>query len=192
MILRLVCLCIVLALGTGCAAIVVGGAAATAGALHDRRSVGTVIDDANIELTAYDSLNKDKELAQKNNVGIVVHNGVMLLIGQVRTEELRKRAEQRVSGIQGTRRIVNEIVVGEPAGFGTSARDTWLTGRVKLGLLNIVDVPGFDPTRVNVTTQDSVVYLMGLVTREEAERVVEIARTTPGVERVVKVFEYVK
>lgn len=190
MILRAVLAANLVLLTGGCAALVVGGAAATASAVHDRRSVGTVLDDANIELTAYDAINRDKELALKNNVGVVVHNGVMLLIGEVRTEELRARAERHVSGIQGTRRIVNEIVVGEPTGFGTSARDTWLTGRVKTGLLDIVDIRGFDPTRVNVTTQDGVVYLMGLVTREEAGRVVEIARTTPGVARVVKVFEY--
>jgi osmotically-inducible protein OsmY len=174
---------------SGCAAVVVG-AAAGAGAAHDRRSFGTVIDDNNIELTAYDAINKDKELALKNNVGIVVYNGVMLLIGEVRTEELRERAERLASGLEGVRRIVNEISVEEPTGFGTATRDRWLSSRVKLALFDIVDLPGFDPTRVNVTVQNSKVYLMGLVTAEEADRVVEIARGVPGVERVVKVFEY--
>jgi osmotically-inducible protein OsmY len=174
----------------GCAAMVVGGAAAGAGAAHDRRSVGTVIDDSNIELSAYDALNKDKQLALENNVGVVVYNGVLLLIGQVRTEELRSRAEEKVTGFQGVRRVVNEISVEEPGGFGGAARDRWLTLRVKTALLDIVDQPGFDPTRVNVTTQNARVYLMGLVTRTEGERVVEIARGVPGVDRVVKVFEY--
>lgn len=174
----------------GCAALVVGGAAAGAGAVHDRRSLGTVIDDNNIELTAYDAINKDKEIALKNNVGIVVHNGVMLLVGEVRTDELRQRAERLASGLQGVRRVVNEIAVEDPTGFGTATRDRWLTGRVKLALLDIVDLAGFDPTRVNVSTQNGKVYLMGIVSREEAERVVGIARAVPGVERVVKVFEY--
>jgi osmotically-inducible protein OsmY len=174
----------------GCAAVVVGGAAAGAGAAHDRRSVGTVIDDNNIELTAYDAINKDKELALKNNVGVVVYNGVMLLVGEVRSEELRQRAERLASGLQGVRRLVNEISVEEPTGFGGATRDRWLTLRVKTALLDIVDQPGFDPTRVNVTTQNAKVYLMGLVTREESERVVEIARGVPGVDRVVKVFEF--
>lgn len=188
--IRILALALCLALLPGCAALLVGGAAAGAGAAHDRRSVGTVIDDNNIELTAYDAINKDKEIALKNNVGIVVYNGVMLLIGEVRTEELRQRAERLASGLQGVRRVVNEISVEEPTGFGSATRDRWLTGRVKLALLDIVDQPGFDPTRVNVTTQNGKVYLMGLVSRAEAERVVEIARGVPGVERVVKVFEY--
>jgi osmotically-inducible protein OsmY len=188
--LRLLSLVLCVLLLPGCAALLVGGAAAGAGAAHDRRSVGTVIDDNNIELTAYDAINKDKEIALRNNVGIVVYNGVMLLIGEVRTEELRQRAERLASGLQGVRRVVNEISVEEPTGFGSATRDRWLTGRVKLALLDIVDQPGFDPTRVNVTTQNGKVYLMGLVSRAEAERVVEIARGVPGVERVVKVFEY--
>jgi osmotically-inducible protein OsmY len=187
--IRLLSVAAAAALLSGCAVAVVG-AAAGAGAVHDRRSVGTVLDDNNIALTAFDSINKDKELALKNNVGITVYNGVMLLFGEVRTDELRQRALSRVSGLAGVKRIVNEIAVEEPTGFGTSTRDSWLTLRVKTALLDIVDIEGFDPTRVNVSTQNGKVYLMGLVTRVEAERVVDIARNVPGVERVVKVFEY--
>ena len=190
-ILRILGLLLILALLPSCAAVVVGGAAAAVGAAHDRRSIGTVIDDTNIELTAFDSINKDKELALKNNVGVVAYNGVMLLIGEVRTQELLDRAIARTSGIEGVKRVVNEISIEEPTGFGQSARDRWYTIRAKTALLDIVDLREFDPTRVNVTTQNAKVYLMGLVTREESDRVVEIVRGIPGVERVVKVFEYI-
>jgi osmotically-inducible protein OsmY len=173
---------------SGCFAALVGGAAAGVG--HDRRSAATVIDDRNIQLSAYDNFNKDKELALKNNVGIVVYNGVMLLVGEVRTEELRERAQKRVSGFEGTRRIVNEIEVREPEGFWSSRRDNSITAHVKTALLDIVDMPDFDPTRVNVTTAHRTVYLLGLVSRAEAERVAEIARNVAGVDKVVKVFEY--
>ena len=178
--------CIVLG---GCVAAVAGGAAAGA-AVHDRRTTGTVLDDQNIELSAYDTLNKDKELALKNNVEIVVYNGVMLLFGQTRTPELRDRAEQMLTGFQGVKRVVNQIQVGESPGFWSGSKDKVTTSRVKTALLDIQDMPGFDPTRVNVTTEAGVVYLMGIVSREEADRVVQVTRTTPGVERVVKVFEY--
>jgi osmotically-inducible protein OsmY len=161
-------------------------------AVRDRRGFVTVFDDSNIELSAYNAVNKDKELALKNNVGIVVHNGVMLLIGEVRTPELRERAEKLAGGLEGVRRIVNEISVEEPTGFGSASRDRWLTLRAKTALLDIVDIEGFDPTRVNITVQNSKIYLMGLVTAEEAERVVEIMRGVPGVQQVVKVFEYVE
>jgi osmotically-inducible protein OsmY len=191
MSMRLLVLVLGLCLLSGCAAVVVGGAAAGAGAAHDRRTFGTVLDDNNVELTAYELINKDKELALKNNVAVVVHNGVLLLFGEVRREELKQRAEQLVTGFKGIRRVVNEIVVTKPTGFGTSARDAWITARVKLGLLNIVNIQGFDPTRVNVTTQNGTVYLMGLVTQEESTRVIEVARDTAGVKKVVNVFEYI-
>ncbi|HVF35597.1 MAG TPA: BON domain-containing protein [Candidatus Saccharimonadia bacterium] len=187
---RIVCLlapCIALA---GCAAAVIGGAAAGAGAAHDRRSFGSVIDDNAIELGAYDNLNKDKELALRNNVEIVSYNGTVLLMGEVRTAELKSRAEDRVREIEGVRRVVNELQVRELTSVVSSTRDKWITGRAKLALLDIVDVPRFDPSRVNVTTQAGVVYLMGLVTHPEADRIVAIVRDVPGVARVVKVFEY--
>jgi osmotically-inducible protein OsmY len=173
---------------SGCVAAVVGGAAASAG--HDRRSFWTVMDDANIELSAQEQINKDKELALKNNVKVIVYNGTLLVIGEVRTQELRDRATALVTGFKDVRRVVNEIVVTEPRGFWKGSKDRYLTARVKTGLLDIVDMPDFDPTRVNVTTQNGVVYLMGLVTHEEGERVTQVARDVPGVVRVVKVFEY--
>jgi len=174
----------------GCFAAVVGGAAAGGAAAHDRRSVGSYVDDKRIYLAAYDNLNKDKDLALKNSVIIVVYDGVMLLVGEVRTPELKTRAERLVSGFEGTRRIINEIEVREPEGFWSRRRDNTLTARVKTGLLDLTSLPGFDPTRVNVTTAHRVVYLMGKVSREEDEAVTDIARDVGGVEKVVKLFDY--
>ena len=174
----------------GCFAALVGGAAVGGSAAHDRRGVGTYVDDKRIYLAAYDSLNKDKELALKNDVSIVVYNGVMLLVGEVRTPELKARAERLVSGFEGTRRIVNEIDIGEPEGFWSRRANNAITARVKTGFLDLTSLPGFDPTRVNVTTAHRVVYLMGKVSHEEDDAVTEIARNVDGVERVVKVFEY--
>jgi len=173
----------------GCVAAVVGGAVVGTRAAHDRRDMGTYFDDKRIYLNAYDSLNRDKELALHNNVTLVVYNGVLLIVGEVRTAELKQRAEQRVSGVDA-RRIVNELEVSEPRGFWSNRRDNSITAHVKTALLDLTSLPGFDPTRVNVTTAHRVVYLMGKLTREEDEAVVDIARNVAGVERVVKVFEY--
>ena len=178
------------ALLAGCAAAVVGGVAVSAGAAHDRRESGSYFDDKRIYLGAYDTLNKDKELALQNSVIVVVYNGVMLLVGEVRTPELKQRAERLVTGFDGTRKIVNEIEVREPEGWWSRRTDNSLTARVKTGLLDLTSLPDFDPLRVNVTTAHRVVYLMGLVSREEDEAVTQIARDTEGVEKVVKVFEY--
>ena len=174
----------------GCFAAVVGGAAVGARAAHDRRDIGSYVDDKRVYLGAYDTLNKDKELALKNRVVIVVYDGVMLLAGEVRTGELKQRAERLVSGFEGTRRIVNELLVGEPEGFWSRRRDNTITMHVKTAMLDLTSLEGFDPTRINVTTAHRTVYLMGKVTHEEDEAVTGIARDVGGVEKVVKLFEY--
>ena len=183
-------LAILLPLLGGCAAAVVGGAAMGAGAAHDRRESTSYFDDKRLYLGAYDAMNKDKELALKNSVIIVVYNGVMLLVGEVRTPELRQRAERIVGGFEGTRKIVNEIEVREPEGWWGRRADNGITARVKTGFLDLTSIEGFDPLRVNVTTAHRTVYLMGMVTHEEDDAVTEIARNADGVEKVVKVFEY--
>lgn len=174
----------------GCLAAVVGGAAAGASAAHDRRDVGTWTSDKRIFLAAYNDLNKDKELALRNDVVITVYDGVMLLAGTVRNEELKQRAQKIVSGFEGTRRIVNELQIDEPQGFWSRRRDNSITAHAKTALLDITSLPGFDPTRVNVTTVNRIVYLMGRVSREEDDAVTSIVRNVNGVEKVVKLFEY--
>ena len=176
----------------GCLAVVVGGAAAGAHAVHDRRAVGTVLSDRNIQLSAIDAINRHRELTRdNNNVKVVVYNGVMLLCGQVRSEQLKQLAQSSAEGFNGIERVVNQIdVTDAPQGFWRRREDGTITARVKAGLLDITSMSGFDPTRINVTTSHHVVYLMGLVSSTEADAVTDIARNTAGVEKVVQLFDY--
>ena len=184
------CLLFDVPLLNGCIAVVATGAVATGSSVHDRRGFGTVVQDKRIQLGAYDTINKDKELVLKNRVMIAVYGGVMLLMGEVRTPDLKQRAERTVSGFEGVTRIVNEIDVREPEGFWSRRNDNKITARVKLALLDASSVPGFDATRVKVSTAHRTVYLMGLLSHEEDDMVTEMARNVSGVERVVKVFDY--
>jgi osmotically-inducible protein OsmY len=176
----------------GCAALVAGGAVTAMATAHDRRSTSDVWKDNRLELSIMDTINRDKELALRNHVQVVSHNRIVLVIGEVRTPELKDRALGIVRSFKDVREVVDALQVREPAPFGTGARDAAITARAKTALLDIVDLPGFDVTRVNVTTRDGVVYLMGLVTREEAERVADTVSRLSGVVRVVKVFEYIE
>jgi osmotically-inducible protein OsmY len=190
---KIILLAVALPLLHGCFAVIAGGAAVGADTVHDRRAAGTVVGDRNIQLTAFDAINRHKELVRDdNNVKIVVYDGVMLLVGQVRRQELKQLAQTTVANIEGIKRIVNEIeVIDEPQGFWRRRQDNTLTARVKTALLDITSMPGFDPTRVNVTTSHHVVYLMGLLSHEEADAVADIARDVGSVDKIVKVFEYV-
>lgn len=174
----------------GCAAVVVG-AGATAGAVHDRRSFGTVIDDQTLEVAAIDRIYRERDRFDGTRIKAVVHNGTVLLAGEVFDEALKARAGERVDELQGVKRVVNEIAVAEPAGVGRISADATITARIKAALLG-VKLPEFDPSRINVTTVRGEVFLMGLVREPEAEAVVEKVRRMRGVRRVVKVFEYVE
>lgn len=175
---------------TGCAPVVVGGAAATGAAVvHDRRSAGTVLDDQTIEFQALGDLHADKELYKQAHINVTSYNRVALLTGEAPTEELKNRAAEIVRGIEKVRRVHNEITLAAPSSFTSRSADTLLTGRVKAAM---VGIKGFDPTRVKVVTENGVVHLLGLVTRAEAETATEAARTTSGVQRVVRIFEYVE
>lgn len=187
--IRLLCLLLTCTLAGGCAAVIVGGAAATAGAAHDRRSMGTVLDDQTLQVAAIDRIYSEREKFDGTRIKAVVHNGVVLLIGEVAREEQKARAAERVLELQGARRVVNELSIGEPPGNWRRGADSTLTARVKAALVGI-DLPDFDASRINVTTVRGQVYLMGLVSRAESVAAVDVVRKMRGVERVVKVFEY--
>ncbi len=192
--IRIPRICVLLAplLLGGCAAAIVGGAAVTAKTLHDRRPVGVVIDDQRITVRAYTRINREEDIGRHQHIRVISHNGIVLLIGEVRSEALRQRTEQVVSDIPDVRDIVNELAVTEPVGAWQRARNVTITARVKTALLDLIGMPGFDPTRVNVSTARSIVYLQGKVSREEAEAVVDVARNVAGVREVVTVFEYIE
>jgi osmotically-inducible protein OsmY len=173
----------------GCAAMVVGGAATTAVVAHDRRTTGTVVEDQAIELKTYDRL-AQKEIKQRSNIHVTSYNKVVLLTGQAPDEAVRRKAEELASQVKQVRRVVNEIEIGSTASFGEKSRDVALTAEVKLRLSN-VDIPDFDSLRVKVVSERGSVYLMGLLTEEEAQAVTEVVRYISGVRRVVKVFEYI-
>jgi osmotically-inducible protein OsmY len=173
----------------GCAAMVVGGAATTAVVAHDRRTTGTMVEDQAIELKAYDLLSRDEEIKQNSRVNVTSYNRMVLLTGQAGSEAVRRRAEQIVSQVEQVRRVVNEIEIGSNVSFGEHSRDVALTAEVKLKLTN-VEIPDFDTMRVKVISERGSVYLMGLLTKQEADAVTDVVRYISGVRRVVKVFEY--
>jgi osmotically-inducible protein OsmY len=174
----------------GCAALVVGGAATTAVVAHDRGTSGTIVEDQAIELKFYDSLSQTPALQESRNIKATSYNKVILLTGQAESDTLRRQAEQLASQVEQVRRVVNEIEIGSDASIGEHSRDLALITEIKLRLSNI-DLPDFDSLRVKVVAERGSIYLMGLLTKEEANAVTEVVRYVSGVRRVVKVFEYI-
>ena len=165
-------------------------AIAACSTFNDRRGFNRVLNDRNIQITAQRALDNDTELSGKVRVGTAVYDGVLLLIGEAPSDDLKQRAEADVTGFQGVRRVDNEIDVMPIPPLSQRAGDAALTARVKAALLNITSLPGFDPGRVNVSTMHGNVYLMGLLSHREADAVTDVVRHVAGVQKVVRVFEY--
>jgi len=152
------------------------------------RTLAQQIEDESIETKARVNIHAANEAFFDANLAIVSYNGYVLLAGQVRTMELKNQATDVVRQIHGVRRIYNELEIASPSSAMTRSSDTWITTKVKTWLLGRSDTEG---TRVKVVTENGVVYLMGLVTREEAERISAVAAGISGVQRVVRLFELV-
>ncbi|HRF43662.1 MAG TPA: BON domain-containing protein [Candidatus Competibacteraceae bacterium] len=176
---------------SGCAGLLVGGTAVGVSVAHDRRTTGMVVDDQTIELKLYDTLNK--RLPPGNQISITSYNGTVLLTGQTVSDAVRWQAEDIARNFREppVRIVHNELIIGPPIPLSVQSSDTLLTTKVKAALFQINYISGFDPTRVKVVTHRAVVYLMGLVQRNEANAVADVASQVGGVRQVVTLFELI-
>lgn len=172
----------------GCAGVVVAGGATGAAVAHDQRTAGSVLEDQAIELKIANAIRSDKELNDQSHINVTSYNGLVLLTGEAPTDALRKRAEEHARNTQKVRKVYNELVLAAPSSLVSRSGDTVLTTKVKTRMVAEKD---FDATRIKVVTENGVVYLMGLVSRDKAAIATQIASETGGVQRVVTLYEYV-
>lgn len=173
---------------SGCVtAIVASVAIATVDIIHDRRTVGEYIDDGAIEVTARNILLSNAEIRKAAHVKTQSWNGILLLTGEIDSETLKPILIEKLSSIQGVRQVVDETTITDKTRFWRRTNDALITSKVKTRLLLKT---GLKANRVKVVTTRGSVYLMGIVTRAEADKATEYTQTVRGVKRVVKVFEY--
>ena len=172
---------------SGCVGLAIGGAAVGTNVATDPRSTGAQIDDQTIELKAGSALGADEELDSQSHIGVVSYDGVVLLVGQTPSPELKQRAEQTVARINKVRFVYNELEIGKPTSIGTRSRDSLISTELKTRLLTNDNINGH---HIKVTVENGVVYLMGLVSREQGDMAAEVASKVDGVKKVVKLFEY--
>jgi osmotically-inducible protein OsmY len=169
----------------GCAAAVIGGAAATGVLLaEDRRTVGTVTEDQGIEIKASSRIG---ERVRGAHINITSFNRMVLLTGEVPTAAALEDAGRIARAVESVRGVFNELQVAGNTALSSRTNDSYVTSKVKA---RFVDGQKFSAVHVKVITENSTVYLLGLVKRAEAESATEIARTTAGVQKVVRLFEY--
>jgi osmotically-inducible protein OsmY len=168
----------------GCAAAVIGGAAAGGYMLgEERRPTSVLADDQAIE---FKIANQISEKFVGSHVNTTSYNRMVLLTGEVQSAEMKAAVEKIARGTENVRGVYNEVQIGPVTALSARSNDSYVTGKVKA---RFVDAGKFHPLHVKVVTEAGTVFLMGLVKRKEADDATEVARTTAGVQRVVRVFE---
>jgi osmotically-inducible protein OsmY len=170
----------------GCVPVVIGaGAAAGYSSLEDRRTTGTQIEDESIEVRASNRIND--RFGARVHVNVTSYNRIALITGEVPDGQARDEVEKIVRAVPSVRDVTNDLQIAGISGLGSRTNDSYITTKVRGRLL---DTKRTKNVHVKVVTEAAVVYLMGVVTEAEADEVVEIARNTGGVRKVVKAFEY--
>lgn len=168
-----------------CVPAVVGGAAAGGAIAADRRTSGIYVEDENIELKAVKFM--ETTLGEQAHVNVTSYNRNVLLTGEVPDDKAKASAEAFVKSIENVRNITNEIAVGPKTDIASRSNDTYLTSKIKT---KFVTENQFPANYVKIVSENSVVYLLGIVTKAEGDAAAAIASNTDGVSKVVKVFEY--
>lgn len=174
---------------SGCESLLIAGAAGGAVASTDRRTVPTQLEDQNIELKSFNALFENDEIWSDTNISVISYNNTVLMVGQAPTADLKSKAESEIKKIEKVKRVLNQIRIAAPISFFASRNDELITTKVKSSMLFTSDFPS---SKIKVVTENSEVFLMGLVTALEAEKAVDIARNTGGVTKVIKAFEYIE
>jgi osmotically-inducible protein OsmY len=174
-------------LASGCAPLLVGTVAVGGTAVAtDRRSTDVQLADERIEWNVSGRIGE--KLKSQGNVSVTSYNKQVLLTGQATTEPLKQEAETIAAAVPDVKGVTNDLLAAPPSSLASRAHDTYLTSAVKS---RFVGDQKFNPVHVKVVTDGGVVYLMGLVTRKEADEATHIARHVSGVKKVVRLFEYI-
>lgn len=183
----LLCASLLAPLLQGCVELLAVGAGAAVVALEDRRTGGAHLEDRGIDLRAGNRI--DDRYGERVHVNVTSYNHYVLLTGEVPDEATRAEVETLVRGVPNVLGVTNDLQIAGKSSTTSRSNDTLITSNVKV---RFADANKFNVFYVKVVTEAALVYLLGIVTEQEAADAVEIARTTSGVRKVVKMFEYCK
>jgi osmotically-inducible protein OsmY len=171
----------------GCATAIITGAATGVSLVHDRRTTGAVIDDQGVEFKAALAIFNNKDIYEQSHINVTSYNGIILITGETLTEQLKQQVYDLVRVIPKVRTIHNQLVIAAPSSLPSRSSDAWITSKVKAKITSDRQI---DPFYIKVVTEHGIVYLMGIVNQSESDRAVSITSNSAGVQRVVKIFEY--
>lgn len=153
-----------------------------------KRSFGEYMDDRQMETIIAVNIRKADPILKDAHINVHSYNDVILLTGEVPTKELRELAGKTAREVNRVRQVYNELSVGETTKFLSRANDNWIHSKIKSKLLFNGDI---DSSRVEIIVENNVVFLMGMLSRSQAEKITEVVRKTRGVNKVVRAIEYI-
>ena len=172
----------------GCVAVVATTAAGGVLVAEDRRTNAAMLEDESLELKTQRRISeKFDQYRDTIHINITSYNRNLLITGEVPSEEVKDGIGKILKETDNVRNVTNELANAAPTSIGSRSNDTLITSKVKS---RFIEARKFQPNWVKVVTENKVVYLMGIVNHKEAADAADIAATTSGVEKVVKVFEY--
>ncbi|RTL53101.1 MAG: BON domain-containing protein [Rhodocyclaceae bacterium] len=171
---------------SGCFGAVAVGAGAGVLMAADRRPSEIYLSDEATEIRATNRIGE--KFGDKVHINVTSYNRTVLITGEVPSEEVKGDVERTIAGLPNVKATVNELQIAGASSFSARGNDSYITSKVKA---RFIDHNKFPPTVVKVVTESGAVYLLGLVTQAEADAAVEIARTTGGVMKVVRVMEII-
>ncbi|MDR2638080.1 MAG: BON domain-containing protein [Zoogloeaceae bacterium] len=174
-------LCAVLPVLQGCFGAALVGTTVGVLAVADRRSIGVQADDTAIELKVSGRLGK--EISDVSHINVTSYNRRVLLTGEVPNETVRMRVAEEVARIENVQSVWNELVVAGNSSFASRSNDSYISSKVKA---RFIDANEFSAHHVKVVTEAGVVFLLGIVSKREADAAVQVARTTAGVRKVAR------
>lgn len=154
---------------------------------YGERTLGSKVEDESIQTKVSVNLGKTDARLADARINVDVFNGVVLLTGQVPSDELKSQATSVAEQVRNVRQVHNQLAIAANLPMSQRLSDGWLSTRLKT---NLATNDSIDASRVNIVVENASVYLMGLVTRAESERIVSAVSAAGGVQRIVKVFEY--
>ncbi|MEM0911174.1 MAG: BON domain-containing protein [Pseudomonadota bacterium] len=171
---------------SGCASVVAVGAAGVAVSASDRRSLGTQIDDKTTDTRVNNAINTIPGIRDEAAISVHVYNGQVLLTGQAMQDSIITLAEKKARSIDNVTKVHNQIRLGTPIPASSTAHDVWLGTKIRTLMTADESVP---LTKLDLIVEDSEVFIMGKLTREEASATIELARNVRGVTKVIRVLE---
>ena len=171
----------------GCVGLIIGAGVGAASFAHDRRTLGTQLDDTTTAGRISTAISNDVAINEQTSISVQVFNGTVLLVGQAPTQALIQQTEMLVSSVKNIKKLHNQVRLGLPIPPSVVAKDAWLASKIKTQLIADKRIDGL---HIEIEVENGEVFLMGLVSKQESKIAVEITRNIKGVKQVIKAFEY--